>query len=573
MPGDRGGTVYLTAEAMVLDLRERATEWESEENSTHGSEFRSMRGIDRNTWGLLEPPEQDRGELRGDEARMKGGVEARVRPGCAVWIWFEGANPLPLVEARGELPGKYNFFLGNDHTKWRTEVPAFGEVVYRELWPGVDLVWHIEGVDLVYEVVPQTGANPGLVRFRYEGEDEVSQQADESVVLQTSVGFQVGHLEEDIGRFRWLDPRDADGLVSGERENPTALLWSTILGESDEDYGTALSFDPSGKLLVTGYTWSFNFPTTPGAYDESYNGGEFDVFVTKLDTAGSSLLWSTFLGGSNTDAGEVLMLDPLGNPVVTGSTYSSDFPTIPGGYDESHNGNYDVFVAKLDTAGSSLLWSTFLGGGSSDNGYALSLDYSGNPVVTGTTYSSDFPTTAWAYDGSHNGYSDVFIAKLDLAGSSLLWSTFLGGSSSDRGLAFSLDPLDNPVVTGYTYSSNFPTTLKAYDESYNGSQDAFVAKFNALGSRLLWSTFLGGSNVDAGYALSLAPPGNPVVIGSTSSSNFPITPGAYDETYNGYGDAFVGKFDIPEMPHFAIPYPMQDGSLIQCEDALKLQDD
>jgi hypothetical protein len=324
-----------------------------------------------------------------------------------------------------------------------------------------------------------------------------------------------------------------------------SLLWSTFLGGSEGDYGRSVVLDLSGNPVVTGFTESPDFPTTPGAYDQGHNGA-YDVFVARLSASGDSLLGSTFLGGSDYEDGHSLVLDLSGNPVVTGYTYCSDFPTTPGAYDQTHNGGLsDVFVASLSASGDSLLWSTFLGGSDTDAGNSLVLDLSGNPVVVGDTHSSGFPTTPGAYDQTHGGggLSDVFVASLSASGDSLLWSTFLGGSDSDGGRSLVLDLSGHPVVTGFTESPEFPTTPGAYDQGHNGDRDVFVARFSASADSLLGSTFLGGSDWDDGYSLVLDLSGHPVVVGETQSSDFPTTPGAYDQGHNGYSDVFVTKFE------------------------------
>ena len=322
-------------------------------------------------------------------------------------------------------------------------------------------------------------------------------------------------------------------------------LYSTFVGGSGDDWGYALALD-GDNVVVAGGTRSSDFPTN-GAYDASSNGG-MDVFVLKLAANGSSLEYSTFVGGSGDDQGLALALDGVGNAVVTGSTKSSGFPTTNGAYDPDHNDNKDVFVLKLNLSAvgeASLLYSTFVGGSANDEGLALALDSVGNVVVTGQTYSDDFPTTDGAYETTLKGVQDVFVLKLDLAvagEASLLYSTFVGGSGDDQGLALALDDDDNAVVAGGTKSFNFPTTDGAYDTIYNGSWDVFVLKLAANGSSLDYSTFVGGSNWDKGFALALDSEGNAVVTGETWYSDdvpFPITSGAYDTIHNGNYDVFV----------------------------------
>ncbi|TVM00546.1 MAG: hypothetical protein CV087_13155, partial [Candidatus Brocadia sp. WS118] len=344
-----------------------------------------------------------------------------------------------------------------------------------------------------------------------------------------------------------------DVFVSKLDSGLTSLLASTYMGGALNDYGLCLALDTSGNVYVTGYTEG-GFPTTDDAFDTDFNGYDsYDVFVSKLDSGLTSLLASTYLGGSGQDDGESLALDISGNVYVTGDTSSSDFPTTGGAYDISRNSSNDVFVSKLNSGLKNLLASTFLGGSDRDYGYSLSLDTSGNVYVTGNTYSSDFPTTGGAYDISRNSSNDVFVSKLDSGLTTLLVSTYLGGSSYDNGYFLTLDTSGNVYVTGSTYSADFPTTSGAYDTSYNGGDyDIFVSKLNGELANLLTSTYLGGGSGyalgnDYGYSLSLDTSGNVYVTGDTSSSDFPSISGAYDTSYNagyfGYYDAFVSKFD------------------------------
>jgi hypothetical protein len=516
MPGGRA-TVYFTADAVVFDLHEKEVRSESDP-----------------TLEFIPRPDSS-AEAPGRSLR-----------GCAVYIRFNGANPSPRIEARGELETRYNYFLGNDPSRWRSDVPTYAEVVYHDLWPGVDLVYADEGGKLTYKVVTSSGGASRNVGFEYQGAASVIVGPDGSARIATGVGVLLHEPPKTLGSDGSLavevgaNTARSDGL----RDDPSALLWSTFLGGSSNEYARALALDSSGNSILVGLTASANFPTTPGAYDTSFNTSFDDVFVAKLSSTGGSLLWGTFLGGSSYDYGFGLALDSSQDPVLTGYTQSSNFPTTKGAYDTSYNGIYDGFVAKLSSTGSSLLWSTFLGGNYDDYGYAIALDSSQDPIVTGYTSSSDFPTTPGAYDTSHNGYQDVFVAKLSSTGSGLLWSTLLGGSSDDDGFGLALDSLQNPVLTGITLSSDFPTTPGAYDTSDNGGlydSDVFVAKLSSTGSSLLWSTYLGGSTADRGCGLALDSSQDPVLTGRTQSSDFPTTPGAYDTSVNGTYDGFVAK--------------------------------
>ena len=343
----------------------------------------------------------------------------------------------------------------------------------------------------------------------------------------------------------------------------TYLNWSTYLGGNHSDDGFGIATDAQGNTLVTGQTESSNLPVTPGAYDTSFNYGSSDAFVSKFDPSGN-LLWSTYLGGGLGDYGLGIALDDSDNVLITGGTYSSDFPT-PNGWNTTHNRLSDTFVAKFSTSGN-LLWSTYLGGGGSDEGWGVTTDTQDNILVMSETGSFDFPTTPGAYIGTGRG--GTVVTKFDSSGD-LIWSTYLGGGGGD----IATDSADNILVTGRA-GPNFSGTPGAYDTTFNGGySDVFVAKLDASGSNLLWSTFLGGSGKECGEDIAIDSAGNVLVTGYTQSSDFP-TPNGWDTTYNGgFSDAFVAKFgayradfqndddvDIFDVSAFAVAYDLGDPS-------------
>jgi hypothetical protein len=336
-----------------------------------------------------------------------------------------------------------------------------------------------------------------------------------------------------------------DAFVTKLDPAGSSLAYSTYLGGSNTDQGIGIAIDSQGAAYVTGMTSSTDFPTTAGAFDTSKNGGNDDAFVTKLDPAGSSLAYSSYLGGTNTfDIGLGIAVDSLGAAYLTGSTSSTDFPTTAGAFDPSYNGNQDAFATKFDPAGSSLAYSTFLGGSATEEGSGIAVDSLGAAYVTGITPSTDFPTTAGAFDTSYNGNGDAFVTKLDPLGSGLAYSTYLGGSQADQG-HIAVDSQGAAYITGSTDSTDFPTTTGAFDTTYNGNRDTFVTKLDPLGLTLAYSTYLGGSNSDEGVGIAVDSLGAAYVTGFTSSTDFPTTAGASDTSGDANGDAFATKVDPP----------------------------
>ncbi|MDR6556810.1 hypothetical protein J2809_001152 [Arthrobacter pascens] len=331
-----------------------------------------------------------------------------------------------------------------------------------------------------------------------------------------------------------------DAFVTKLNAAGTAVVYSTYLGGSGDEFGLSVALDASGSAYVTGDTTSADFPTTAGAFDTALTGFG-DAFVTKLSPTGSSLVYSTFLGGNGQDAGFGVAVDASGSAYVTGSTNSTNFPTTAGAFDTTLGGA-DAFVTKLDPTGSSLLYSTYLGGSGQDSGSGVAVDASGSAYVTGATTAADFPTTAGAFATTFNGgFFDAFATKLSPTGTSLDYSTYLGGSAGDEGYGVAVDAAGSAYVAGLTDSTNFPTTAGAFDTTFNGGVDAIVTKLNAAGSALVYSTYVGGSAFDFGLGVAVDTAGNAYVTGETSSINFPTTAGAFDTSSNGNTDAFLTK--------------------------------
>jgi hypothetical protein len=358
------------------------------------------------------------------------------------------------------------------------------------------------------------------------------------------------------GAFQTSGPGFYNGFVTKLNASGTALLYSTYLGGTCNTYDNGIAVDGAGNAYVTGSTCSSNFTTTVGAFQTRAPGFP-NAFVAKLNASGTALLYGTYLGGLGGDYGNGIAVDGAGNAYVTGATQSTNFPTTAGAFQTSFRGtagNYNGFVTKVNASGTALLYSSYLGGnGFGDYGSGIAVDGAGNAYVIGSTSSANFPTTAGAFQTSYHaagGNTNAFVTKVNASGTALLYSTYLGGNYDDVGSGIAVDGAGNAYVTGYTLSTNFPTTTGAYQTSGHGpnSANAFVAKLNTNGTALIYSTYLGGNGSDSAYGIAVDGAGNAYVTGIASSTNFPTTTGVYQTGHGaGYYNAFVAKFALPVL--------------------------
>lgn len=397
--------------------------------------------------------------------------------------------------------------------------------------------------------------DPGLVWSTYIGGSNSEVVADLRVDAQGAVTFVGITNSTDFPTTPGAFDLGYNGGVFGDAfvtrldASGSTLVYSTYLGSVGDDTAQAMALDAQGAVTVVGSAGSGNFPTTPGAFDTSYNGGTSDAFVVRLSPSGANLVYATLLGGASEDLAGSVVVDALGIATVGGSTGSSGFPTTSGAFDPTYNGTSagspfgDGFVLQLSPNGSSLVFSTFLGGTNVDSVNAVGVDAQGVVAVAGYTFGAGFPVTAGAFDTTHNGYYDAFVARLLPNGSGLVYSTFLGGINGEYVGGLCVDGLGAVTITGNTDSSNLPVTAGAFDTTYNGGTfgDAFVARMTPAGSALVFSTFLGGTDGDEARALAIDVQGAVTITGVTSSTDFPTTIGAYDTTLNGNDDVFVAR--------------------------------
>ena len=516
------------------------------------------------------------------------GDETSAGPGHFLSMELLGAAADVAPAAERRLPGVANYLVGSDPAAWRTHVPTFGQVRYRDVYPSVDLVYRGDGDRLKYDVIVRPGGDPDVVRLGF-GEGTPVTVDDGGDLLVGARGRQLRHEQPVVyqvvdGRRRTVDARyvvDPGGSVRfglGEHDPGLALVidpavvYATNLGGALGDSATDVEADASGAAVVVGSTSSTNFPTA-NALDATPNGAS-DVFVAKLNAAGTALVYSTYLGGTAADAANGVDLDASGNVYVTGSTSSTNFPTA-NAIQAARAGGSDAFVAKLAANGSGLIYSTYLGGAAEDVGRGIAVDGSGRAHVGGETRSSGFPVTApTAADATFGGGTcptateaarpcrDGFVTVVNAAGSALDYSSFLGGGADDAALAVAADAT-NSYVTGETRSTDFPTAA-ALDATFGGGacpatteparlcRDAFVTRVDPAGSgasSLVYSTYLGGTTStflgeigDSGAGIGVDTSGNAYVTGETSSDDFP-TASPMQGSRAGEADAFVAKLN------------------------------
>jgi hypothetical protein len=497
---------------------------------------------------------------------------------------FIGASDHSTIEAREPQPGIYNYFQGNDPDKWRTNIHAYSEVLYKNVWPQIDLRLYPKGQALEQEFVVRPGGDPTKIQVAYRGIDSLEVAENGSLQIHTPFGdlrehqprvFQLvrGKRIAVMGRFKLTGATSYTFEVGPHRTeyalviDPT-LSYSTYLGGTNNDVGYSIAVDSIGNIHVTGSTLSSDFPTTPGAFQTTNASAAEnlpDAFVAVFDptkSGSASLVYSTYFGGDREDVGAGIAVDALGNTYVAGSTRSDNFPATPGTYENTFIfGGWKVFVAKFGFSGS-LVYSSAFQGSINDFGNAIAVDGSGNSYVTGVAESPDFPITPGTFQPSCPVFFDIagraqchipFVTKLNAAGSALVYSTYLGGSSFlDNGRGIAVDSSGNAYVTGVTDSSDFPITpgaLQPVDHLGGGCPqcgDAFVSKLNATGSALLYSTFLGGSDFDLGTSIAVDSLGDAYVAGQTFSSDFPTTTGVLQPTQPSLptaGSGFVARLN------------------------------
>jgi hypothetical protein len=510
-----------------------------------------------------------------------------------------GASKAAHLAALDRLPGKSNYLIGNDPSKWRVNIPNYRQVEERGVYNGVDLIYYGSQRQLEYDFLVAPGADPSVIRLAFQGAEKLRADAEgdlhvtvagKDVLLHKPVAYQLaGAAKEKVtvaANYVLLGDHDVAfqlGKYDAARQlviDPI-LSYSTYLGGTNIDGANAIAVAPDNTAFITGGTFSLDFPVAHPLQPNHGGPDDFsqDAFITKLSADGSTLLYSTYLGGTNQDVANGIAVDAFGDAYVTGTTISPDFPATAGAFDPICTDDgacgakkcnnlglvvSNAFVSKLDPEGTGLIYSSFLGDFENVRGLAIAVDSDQSAYVTGSTqfnpapqgtFCGPFPITANAFQPTFGGgFTDAFVTKISASGSSIEYSTYVGGSNEEIGNGIAVDSHANIYATGVTYSTDFPT-LNAVQSVYGGAGDAFLAKLNTNGSgagSLLYSTYLGGSNLDQGNGVAVDSNGVAYVTGAVGTGALPFaTVGTFG---GGDADAFAAKLDGTQSGAASLSY-------------------
>lgn len=516
--------------------------------------------------------------------------------GRALQLRFIGADPLAQIYGDSEMPGKINYLIGNDSSKWQTGIPTYAKVHVTGIYPGVDLVYYGNQRQIEYDFSVGPNANPDAITIRFTGADKISLNENGDLILNLGdkeirqpkpiIYQRAGSGRVDIaGGYKMLDAHTvAFSIADYDHTLPLVidpiLSFSTFYAGSVYDAADSVAVDTNGSIYIAGETLSPNLATA-GAFQTAFGGGTSsgDAFVAKFNSTGSNLIYYTYLGGNEDDLARKIAVDHAGHVFVTGYTDSPNFPTTnalypkilgyayvnPRGGATYYNGN--AFVSELDPTGSHLIYSTYLGGsgiaGSAgvspgvDEAFGIAVDANDNTYVAGFTCSTNFPTTnslvahlsgtnnVFNHLGGSYGIYNAFVSEIGAGGSPLKYSTYFGGDVTEAAYDIAVDSAGGIYITGFASSTNFPVTTNAFQtllndttNNYAPDYDAFVTKFTQgpTNLSLAYSTFLGGTNDDYANAIAVDGLGDAYVIGATTSPDFPDTitniSGLYDQATN-----------------------------------------
>jgi hypothetical protein len=462
------------------------------------------------------------------------------------------SNGSAILSGTNRLPGTVNYFVGSDPAKWQSGVPTFAQLKYASVYPGVDLVYYGSRGRLEFDFELTPGADAKAIQFRFFGSKTLKLDKDGNLVI-TAANGDISFLKPLIyqpagsggrrfveGSFR-ISAGNTVHFAVGSYDRAKPLIIDPILNYSTTGLSSsakAIAVDAAGEAYVAGGAEYGYYTTSTASFQPnplSKPIGNWSICVTKLNSTGTALLFTTYILGSGNDVAQAVSLDSSGDAFVAGWTTSADFPTTPGVLQTVNNPTTGTgFVAALNSTGTALLYSTYFGGESTVI-IGIAMDSSGNAYLTGNTSNTDFPVTNGAYQTvyptkTQTGANSAFVSKLNSNGTSLLYSTYLGGSKMDTAEGIAVDSLGDAYVVGNTTSLDFPTSSGAFqltNKAIVGWGTGFVSEMNPSGSGLVYSTYLGGSKTDYVYAVAVDASGNAYVTGSTISADFPVTPGVF----------------------------------------------
>lgn len=494
---------------------------------------------------------------------------AELSASRAISISMLNANPHAEVSGADELRCRTSYFLGNQKENWRTGVANYARVRYRSIYPGIDLVYYGANRELEYDFAVGPGADPNRIRLQFRGIDRLSVTPEGDLVVESQGNRlierrpavyqdQAGSARREIpGRFKLL-ARNVVGfeVASYDRSRPLTidpvLTYSSMLGGSGSDSVIGVKTDRSGMIYVAGYMTNGDFGEGSSAYQPATTGSP-NIFIAKINPAlagPDSLVYFSYIGGSGADMPHAMQLDAAGNIYLTGSTTSSDFPLGGTPALASNSGGTDAFILKFNPAldgTNALVFSSYLGGTDLDIGYAIDVDQQGAIYVTGTTKSMDFPLTSTAYAAVRYGDSDAFIVRVDPSIGAFTYSSYLGGELTEEGRAIAVVSPSTVYFAGDTVSTMFPLAGAPYMPTPFGGGDIFVAQMDLTKSgvdSLVYSTYLGGTGLDAVRKMIIDQSGKPLLTGYTLSPDFPVTQDALQSSLRGIANVFVTRLNL-----------------------------
>ena len=473
-------------------------------------------------------------------------------------VHFVGATPEVSIEGIAAMPSRANFLIGDDPASWHTGLPTYAAIVYRNLYPGIDMTYAGDAPKLKSEFLVAPGSDPGQIRLAYPDANSISVDAHGDLIVhmdaaefrdQAPTAYQeLAGVRHPVRAGYRILPGNTVAFDLGDYDATLPLVidpvisYSTYLGGTAQSAVTALAVDATGSLYAAGWTEAIDFPVSNAI--QAVNRGGVDAFVFKLNPAGNTLLYATYIGGRGDDRAAGIAVDATGQIYLAGSTASADFPVVAP-VRLALGGTRDAFAVKLNSIGNLMVYSTYLGGSGYDAATAIAVDAAGNAYIAGDTQSSDFPLSN-AVQTVLGGKTDAFVTRLTPPGV-ISFSTYLGGINDEHVGGVAVDASGNIYLAGGTLSVNFPVAAPLQPTN-GGSQDAFVAKISTSPAAVVYSTYLGGNGGQIGSpeqanAIAVDSTGAVYIAGVTNSSNFPVTVGAFQTVFNGAQDAFVTKLN------------------------------